>query len=238
MLQMLLASRLPFCFLIDRHIQSRPSFKLSFSFMWSSLGDWHAFLQENHTGIGHWKKNRKHILVLIIWWKMHSVVAHKYPKTITPSPAYYWHTPQYYGPLFPFSLLSVSSFYSSVGAWHWSPHISSGHRLIVRPTGSAGLQQSEGSTLPQTYFSVAQQPECHVRRERARQTERKRERKKPLAFGPSSAFSRFLALRNHFAPLMMFVRKPQSVQDILDSHGEHVQHALEVMNNWLLWISL
>lgn len=55
MLQMLLASRLPFCFLSDRHIQSRPSFKICFSFTWSSLRDWHAFLQEIHTGIGHWQ---------------------------------------------------------------------------------------------------------------------------------------------------------------------------------------
>lgn len=34
----------------------------------------------------------------------------------------------------------------------WSRHIRSGHRLIVHPTGSVGLQQSEGSTLPQPYF--------------------------------------------------------------------------------------
>lgn len=133
-------------------------------------------------------------------------------------------TPLYTAYHFPFQSPPVSSFYSSIGAWLWSLHIRSGHRLIVHPTGSVGLQQSEGSTLPQTYFSVAQQPECHVRRER--------EREEPLAFGPLSAFSRFLAPWNHFAPLMMSFCKPRSIQDLLDSHREHV--CVEVIITWWL----
>ncbi len=101
----------------------------------------------------------KNIWVPVNQWKMHS-------QTKMLFPAWFGHTPLYSAHHFPSNLLPVSSFYLSIAAWHWSLHIKSGHRLIVRPTGSVRLQQSEGSTLPQTYFSVAQQPECHARRER------------------------------------------------------------------------
>lgn len=88
-------------------------------------------------------------------------------------------------PPFPNYSLPLLSIHSSFSAWLWSLPIRSGHRLISHPRGIVGLQQSEGSTLPQTYCSLAWQPECHARREGV---------KKPLALGPLSAYGRSLGL--------------------------------------------
>lgn len=61
-------------------------------------------------------------------------------------------------------LLPFSSPFPSISSGH--QRIRSGHSLIVRPTGSAGLQQSEGSTLPRPHFSAWHRSlECHVRRD-------------------------------------------------------------------------